>query len=145
MLLLSVFVLFAISRITNAQNVFFNNSGIEQDMNITTPTIPLQVYPALLILNYMYYIKVTFANLSVSFGNVLTPNDASNAPTLSWQSGNDSNVLYTIVMADPDAPSRANATLREVRHWLVVNANRSLIGGDELTTYHPPGPPVNTG
>ncbi len=145
MLLSSLFVLFVICRITNTDNILFNNSGIEQDMNITTPTIPLQVRPSLLIFINIDYIQATFANLSMSFGNVLKPNDTRITPKLSWQIGNNSNVLYTIVMADPDAPSRANPTRREVRHWLVVNVNRSLIGGDALTNYNGPAPPVNTG
>jgi hypothetical protein len=35
--------------------------------------------------------------------------------------GVDSNSFYTLVMSDPDAPSRSNPKMREWRHWVVGN------------------------
>lgn len=35
---------------------------------------------------------------------------------------------YTLLMVDPDAPSRKNHTMREFIHWMVVN-----IPGDNVT------------
>jgi phosphatidylethanolamine-binding protein (PEBP) family uncharacterized protein len=29
--------------------------------------------------------------------------------------------LYTLILTDPDAPSRRSPTQREWRHWLVMN------------------------
>lgn len=47
---------------------------------------------------------------------------------------------------DPDAPSRANATRREIRHWLVVNIEgNDVTAGEELFGYRGSGPPPGTG
>lgn len=58
------------------------------------------------------------SGVTVNLGNELTPTQVKELPSLKWSS-EGSDVLYTVFMVDPDAPSRANATLREVRHWLV--------------------------
>lgn len=40
-------------------------------------------------------------------------------PSVKWEA--DPNSFYTLLMTDPDAPSRANPEFREWHHWLVVN------------------------
>ena len=48
--------------------------------------------------------------------------------------------------ADPDAPSRANPTYREWRHWLVANIPGCDVSkGETIVTYFGAGPPQGTG
>ena len=49
-------------------------------------------------------------------------------------------------MTDPDAPSRANPFVGEVRHWLVVNIpGNDLVKGDTIAEYRGSGAPKGTG
>lgn len=53
---------------------------------------------------------------------------------------------YSLILSDPDAPSRVNPTLREVRHWLVVNIpGKNIAKGDTLAPFLASGPPEGTG
>lgn len=45
-------------------------------------------------------------------GNELTPRQVKDIPKVEWNA--DANALYTLVMTDPDAPSRQTPTYREV-------------------------------
>ncbi|KAK7813915.1 hypothetical protein U0070_011022 [Myodes glareolus] len=54
-------------------------------------------------------------------GKVLTPTQVQNRPSsISWD-GLDPGKLYTLVLTDPDAPSRKDPKFRERHHFLVVN------------------------
>ena len=65
-------------------------------------------------------LQITYNTLCVSkFGQVLTPSNCKEPPHLYWR--NDPNKLYTMVMMDPDAPSRATQTMKNWIHWVVVN------------------------
>lgn len=65
-------------------------------------------------------------------------------PQVTWNA--EKSAYYTLMMVDPDAPTRTNPTLREVRHWLVVNIPESTVdSGDEVTAYRGSGPPKGTG
>lgn len=95
----------------------------------------------------------------VSEGNVLTPTQVKNAPSVKWNG--DNNKLYTLIMtgqlegrregwccslSDPDAPSRAEPKYREWHHWLVSNIpGQDLAKGDVLSAYVGSGPPPKTG
>lgn len=60
----------------------------------------------------------------VLFGNRLPVTDTLNAPvSVDWPLDDDSahDEYYTLIMIDPDSPSRSNPTEREYLHWLVVN------------------------
>lgn len=49
------------------------------------------------------------------------------------------------MILDPDAPSRANATVREFRHWLFFNINDNDVkSGDVFFEYRGSGPPNGT-
>lgn len=78
-------------------------------------------------------------------GNTLTPTQVKNPPkSLSWPT--EPGALYTLLMTDPDAPSRTNATLREVKHWVVVNIpGTDPTQGEEIAGYRGSGPPKGTG
>lgn len=89
-------------------------------------------------------IKYKKSNKEVKLGNELTPKDVRDIPEVHYDA--DSNNFYTLIMTDPDAPSRQNPKNREFHHWLVVN-----IPGDDvskgliLSEYVGSGPPKNTG
>jgi hypothetical protein len=67
---------------------------------------------------------------AASLSNELTREDTLEEPdvklTLAATSGDESvtEISYTLVMADPDAPSRTEPKYRQFRHW-VVNQSRS--------------------
>lgn len=80
----------------------------------------------------------------VKEGNILTPTQVKDQPEVSWNA--DSNTLYTVVMTDPDAPSRKDPTYREWHHWLVGNVpGKNISAGDVLSAYVGSGPPQGTG
>ncbi|KAI5741219.1 hypothetical protein M8J76_011553 [Diaphorina citri] len=61
-------------------------------------------------------LQITYnsGKLKVDQGNTLTPSDLKLAPEVTWNA--DSSSYYTLVMTDPDAPSRQNPKAREWRH-----------------------------
>uniref|UniRef100_A0A2K5XMB0 Phosphatidylethanolamine-binding protein 1 n=1 Tax=Mandrillus leucophaeus TaxID=9568 RepID=A0A2K5XMB0_MANLE len=69
-----------------------------------------------------------------------------NRPTsISWD-GLDSGKLYTLVLTDPDAPSRKDPKYREWHHFLVVNMKgNDISSGTVLSDYVGSGPPKGTG
>uniref|UniRef100_G3U352 Phosphatidylethanolamine-binding protein 1 n=1 Tax=Loxodonta africana TaxID=9785 RepID=G3U352_LOXAF len=79
-------------------------------------------------------------------GKVLTPTQVKNRPTsIAWD-GLDSGKLYTLVLTDPDAPSRKDPKYREWHHFLVVNMKgNDISSGTVLSDYVGSGPPKGTG
>lgn len=90
-------------------------------------------------------VKVSYAGGSeVNLGNELTPTQVKDQPTVSWEA--EPGALYTLVMTDPDAPSRANPKMREWKHWVVVNVPGSDVGaGETVAEYIGSAPPQNSG
>lgn len=84
------------------------------------------------------------SGVSVNLGAELTPTQVKDIPTLSWECEKDA--LYTLIMSDPDAPSRKTPFVAEVRHWLVVNIPGNAISdGQTIADYIGSGPPQGTG
>ncbi|XP_022082074.1 protein D2-like [Acanthaster planci] len=84
------------------------------------------------------------SGVKAEMGNVVTPTQVQNQPTVTWPA--EEGVLYTVVMTDPDAPSRANPKFREWRHWLVINVpGNEIAGGSARSEYIGAGPPKDTG
>ena len=81
----------------------------------------------------------------MNLGAPLTPTQVKDIPIeVTWPA--EDGVLYTLIMTDPDAPTRENPTLGEVKHWLVVNIPGSdLSQGEEIAAYRGSGPPKGTG
>lgn len=80
----------------------------------------------------------------MKLGDELTPTQVRTTPYVTWKAEQDE--FYTLIMVDPDAPSRTNHTLREVRHWLVVNIPEDFVdGGDEVIEYLGSGAQKDTG
>ncbi|KAF8153813.1 PEBP-like protein [Crassisporium funariophilum] len=71
-------------------------------------------------------------------------------------SGREGEVSYTLVMTDPDAPSRADPKFGEYRHWVVTGIKLPAANAAEteglfalktkaaITPYFPPAPPPGT-
>lgn len=80
---------------------------------------------------------------------MITPTQAQAVPVVGWEA--EPGAFYTLVLTDPDAPSRASPTLREWVHWVRVNIPGDNLpcdgedGGDDLKTYVGAGPPASTG
>lgn len=92
-----------------------------------------------------HIVKISYpCGASVRLGNELTPTQVKYKPQVTWDAEKDT--FYTLVMTDPDATSRTNPDLREIRHWLVMNIPGCSIGlGDEVIEFIGSGPQKNTG
>ncbi|XP_005176891.1 protein D2-like [Musca domestica] len=91
------------------------------------------------------FLKVSYDNgLTVDKGIELTPTQVQKQPKVEWDA--EDGVYYTLIMTDPDAPSRVEPKFREFRHWLVVNIPGNQIDqGEVLAAYIGSGPPKGTG
>ncbi|RDB27267.1 Phosphatidylethanolamine-binding F40A3.3 [Hypsizygus marmoreus] len=94
-------------------------------------------------------------------GNFLTIEEAQDEPEVSFipltvpggsEVAND--VTYTLVMTDPDAPSRADPKYRQWRHWVITGLKIPSAATEDVaavktkpstTPYQPPGPPPGSG
>uniref|UniRef100_A0A023EJM6 Putative secreted protein n=1 Tax=Aedes albopictus TaxID=7160 RepID=A0A023EJM6_AEDAL len=90
-------------------------------------------------------VKVTYpSGAEVNLGNELTPTQVKDEPTVSWKA--DPDALYTLVMTDPDAPTRATPKMREWKHWVVINVPGSdVAAGETVAEYIGSAPPENSG
>lgn len=82
--------------------------------------------------------------MSVALGNELTPTQVKDKPAVQLEGSADG--LYTLIMTDPDAPSRTNPVHREFLHWTVINIpGGDVAAGQEVFGYIGSGPPEKTG
>mmetsp|Transcript_112924 Transcript_112924/g.243264 ORF Transcript_112924/g.243264 Transcript_112924/m.243264 type:complete len:172 (+) Transcript_112924:2-517(+) len=84
----------------------------------------------------------------VGVSNGWTPSKTASQPTKLTAPGTTADKLYTVVMTDPDAPSRKEPLFREFVHWVVHNVpggGNMAEGGDVAVAYLGPGPPCNSG
>ena len=100
------------------------------------------------------------AELSICYGDRFIAKDGAkttplytwSAPTVNYklkkESPNDQEetIYYTLIMTDPDTPSRIKHDLREFVHWVIVNIpNDAVNNGTELLSYLGPVPPYKSG
>ncbi|XP_043762081.1 phosphatidylethanolamine-binding protein 1-like [Cervus elaphus] len=92
-------------------------------------------------------LQVKYSGAEVDeLGKVLTPTQVKNRPTSITWDGLDPGELYTLVLTDPDAPSRKDPKYREWHHFLVVNMKgNDVSSGTVLSDYVGSGPPKGTG
>ncbi|PSN44482.1 OV-16 antigen [Blattella germanica] len=89
-------------------------------------------------------LQVTYGNVSVNYGNELTPTQVKDMPSVTWNA--EDGAYYLLCMTDPDAPSRENPEIAQVRHWLVGNIPGNKVDeGETLTAYVGSGPPKDSG
>ncbi|XP_018329659.1 protein D2-like [Agrilus planipennis] len=102
-------------------------------------------YPPKGYLNVTYTISDNSSKIRVDLGNEIEPKYTLQSPHVLLDNLN-SNSYFSLIMTDPDAPSRKNPTRREFCHWLVVNIpGENLSQGTVLKDYFRPAPPINTG
>lgn len=97
------------------------------------------------------------SGVSVNLGNELTPTLVKDKPQVTWDA--DASAYYTLLMVDPDIPSRSvaksvfgriekafNKQYREMRHWTVMNIpGDSIENGEEIAEYIGAAPLQRTG
>jgi len=67
-------------------------------------------------------------------------------PTVKFNNQFETGKYYTLVMLDPDAPSRKNPKFRSWLHWIVINIQSGRVkNGTEVVSYRPPTPPPGSG
>ncbi|KAH8149568.1 uncharacterized protein LAJ45_06197 [Morchella importuna] len=102
-------------------------------------------------------------NNDVSLGNTLKPSETQKQPQLQiMPEDSDSSKTYTVVLTDPDAPSRDDHKWSEFCHWIMTDvkvaspdvvtaaANADTLGIDlskatQVVEYMGPAPPEKTG
>lgn len=105
--------------------------NIIPDVILETPATPL----------YVYFDR---SGANLDFGNQLTPTETILSPSVSWNAKDKK--LYTLIMVDPDVPSRSDPHLREFLHWHIVNIpSNDLKGGKCLAQYVGPCPAETSG
>lgn len=90
-------------------------------------------------------LQVKYATgVAVQEGNELTPTQVKDEPQVTWEE--EQGHLYTLLMVDPDAPSRADPKYREILHWAVINIPGNKLNlGQSLAEYIGSGPPEGSG
>ncbi|XP_055380936.1 protein D3-like [Condylostylus longicornis] len=132
--MLKLFTIFIVVGLVNSNKmevdkVFVENEIVPDVIDVAPKEIVEVSYPS---------------GAKVNLGKELTPTQVKDIPEVKWRS--ESDALYTLLMTDPDAPTRSNATFREVRHWLVVNIpGNDISKGNTLFEYIGSGPPKDTG
>ncbi|XP_072934752.1 protein D3-like [Epargyreus clarus] len=86
------------------------------------------------------YAKVEFSGgVQAILGNILSPSQVKNEPSVSWPANSLS--YYTLACVDPDEISRQNPNISEFKYWLVGNIPGDKINrGEVLASYYSPTP-----
>ena len=80
----------------------------------------------------------------VDLGQELATTDVVDEPQVSWEA--DPDKYYTLIMYDPDAPSRLEPKFADIKHWLVVNIKGCDVkSGEVIAEYVGSGPSQGTG
>ncbi|XP_067631225.1 protein D2-like [Eurosta solidaginis] len=116
------------------------------DSDITKFMKHLNVIPDLIDEGPQEFLKITFVSgVMADKGVELTPTQVKSQPKVEWKP-ESADTYYTLLMTDPDAPSRTERVMREWHHWLVGNIpGDQLEKGEVLTEYVGSGPPKDTG
>lgn len=85
----------------------------------------------------MSNITVQISDKTITNGLALSLEESKMHPKIFFNRFPDEN--FTILVVDPDAPSRENPEFRYFLHLLIINNDI------EIVPYEPPNPPSNTG
>ncbi|KAI7905346.1 phosphatidylethanolamine-binding protein [Cokeromyces recurvatus] len=108
--------------------------------DITPNIVPEDFTPSTII-------NVQFPNgEDVALGNFLKPSESSETPKVTFVAP-DENAKYTLLVVDPDAPTKANPKWGPYRHWIITNipGSADFSQANEQEPYLGPGPPPKTG
>ncbi|XP_055714901.1 protein D3-like [Phlebotomus papatasi] len=108
----------------------FKSLEVVPDVLSSAPENPIEVkYPS---------------GVEVNYGNELTPTDVKDIPYVTWKA--EPEAFYTLILTDPDAPSRSEPAFREFKHWVVGNIpGNKVTEGVTIAEYIGSGPPKGTG
>ena len=95
----------------------------------------------------------------VLLGNSIPVSAVQSRPVFTFRnlnvlsSADSKDSIFTLILTDPDAKSRAKPKMSEMCHWIITNLTASAHDPSELTSlelgelveYLPPGPPPKTG
>lgn len=112
-----------------------------------------QVNPDVVPMNAPTLLSVKYRGKETTLGSILLKKDTQTQPELDWALATPKMAvagmpqLFSVIMCDPDAPSRAHPKFRHYLHWLCVNVPGpyNLEQGHVLAPYVGPSPPPNTG
>ncbi|CAG2175169.1 unnamed protein product [Oppiella nova] len=126
----------------------FGHKIIRQERNAMNKISPLRrdgVVPDIIDLEPKDKITIKYSSgVEVNFGNELTPTQVKDQPVVDWPA--DNNSYYTLLMTDPDVPSRTDPNLSEGKHWIVINIPGADVSkGQTLVEYMGSGPFKGTG
>ncbi|XP_057341928.1 protein D2-like [Microplitis mediator] len=103
-----------------------------------------EIIPGILINPPDNELEVTYSSKKVNLGNELTPTEAKDIPEINYK--HESDDFYTLIMTDPDVPSRSNPSVPAFYHWIVVNIpGGNIEKGQVIIDYIGPGPPKDSG
>ncbi|KAI8889127.1 PEBP-like protein [Backusella circina FSU 941] len=125
---------------------------ITADMNVNGSLEKVEIIPDLLQgpVSSSTLLKIDYPNgKDVALGNTLTPQETSERPNVFFVAPEQDD-HYTLVMTDPDAPTRTDRKFGPWRHWVVVNIPGSDLGAihnkdNQHTPYIGPGPGKDSG
>ncbi|XP_060645215.1 protein D2 [Drosophila nasuta] len=105
----------------------------------------LDIIPDVLETGPQDFLNVTYnGNIPADRGIELQPMQVREVPSVKWTANKDT--YYTLLMVDPDVPSRKVPKFKEYLHWLVVNIpGNQLELGDERVAYVGAMPLQDTG
>ncbi|KAG1463804.1 hypothetical protein G6F46_002576 [Rhizopus delemar] len=91
-------------------------------------------------------LSIVYPNKKVDLGNFIAPSESVEAPRISF-ANSDRHSQYTLLLIDPDVPTKEDPSNGPFRHWAVVNipSSGNLAVAGQLSTYIGPQPPVNSG
>uniref|UniRef100_A0A2M3Z5S4 Putative phosphatidylethanolamine-binding protein n=1 Tax=Anopheles braziliensis TaxID=58242 RepID=A0A2M3Z5S4_9DIPT len=103
------------------------------------------IVPVLIDRAPLVFAKVVYrAKKLVDAGKELQPVEVREEPKVEWCA--DPTALYTLIMLDPDSPSRMEPWNREFAHWLVGNIpGRHVEQGETMFQYMPVFPRAGSG
>ncbi|XP_053682242.1 protein D2-like [Sabethes cyaneus] len=103
------------------------------------------IVPVLIDRAPLVFAKVAYRSKRlVDAGKELTPIEVRDEPKVEWCA--DPTTYYTLVMIDPDSPSRTEPFNREFAHWLIGNIpGKHVEQGEILFEYIPTFPRSGTG
>jgi len=131
------------------------HGGIDliDDLTLDEPAMSFKesgLIPELLDATPKHLLKIVYSHdnvLEKNSGKENTPTQVKFQPlSITW-SGMHHDHFYTIIMIDPDMPSRSTPIDQktQVLHWLMVNVPGQGVGGRQLAPYIGSGPPPGTG
>ena len=97
------------------------------------------------------YLKIKYSGDKFVYkGTLLTPSIVASPPEINCKEYMHADKHYTLVLTDPDAPSRHEPLYREFVHWVVVNIPGShstniTSHGTVILNYLPAAPPYHSG